>query len=97
MGPRPDRSSRSAASTPIRNCIQRRTKLVGDGRYEVVFQPVRASASARARVAAHTAGAIQRLRAVLGHRNQQRLILLVEVDRRAEMKLQHTDWNVVDD
>ena len=83
---------------PSENRIQRRAKLVRDGRDELVFQLV-----GRLRFRAGALGllvqtrAIEGLRAVLCDRDQQRLILVVEIHGRAEMEFEHAKRHALDE
>ena len=83
---------------PSENRIQRRAKLVGDGRHEFVFQLVgRFGFRARPLGLLVQTSAIESLSAVLRDRNQQRLILVVEVHGRAEVELEHANRRALDE
>ena len=83
---------------PSENRVQRRAKLVRYGRHELVFQLVgRLSFRARPFRLFVQARAIEGLRAVLRHRDQQRLIVVVEVHGRAEMKFEHAKRSALDE
>ena len=75
---------------PAEHRVERRAKVVRHDRHELVLEPVRRFGF-RARLLRGFVQprAVERLRAVLRDRDEQRLILLVEFHRRGEVKRQH--------
>ena len=83
---------------PSENRVQRRAELVGNGRHELVLQLVgRLRFRAGALRLLVEARAIESLRAVLCDRNEQRLILVIEIHGRAEVEFEHAKRHAFDE
>ena len=83
---------------PSENRVQRRAELVGNGRYELVLQFVGCLRfRARAFRLLVEARAIERLRAVLCDRDEQGLIVVIEIHGSAEVEFEHAEGRAFDE